>query len=144
MSTGTVCLKCRRYIEADETWRCRCPVPLRSEDAKTPYGKPCTCDNSLGSSCACRAESGARLGDLWFCDKAWQEVKRRARLHPMNDGELWSFFRKLISQGTDIEMDRAAGRYNRYEEFSARLDAAARERVAQFKELSLGKPGDSK
>lgn len=36
-------------------------------------------------------------------------------------GELWSFFRHLISQGGDIQM-----------EYSARLDGAARERVQEF------------
>lgn len=47
-------------------------------------------------------------------------------------GELWSFFRKLIDQGTAIQQDYAAGRYKSYEEFSSRLDAAARERVREF------------
>lgn len=50
----------------------------------------------------------------------------------MNNGELWSFFRGLISQGTYIQMDYAAGRFKCYEEFSARLDEAARERVDEF------------
>lgn len=49
------------------------------------------------------------------------------------DGELWCFFRSLISQGTYIQMDYAAGKYKCYEEFSARLDEAARERVDHFK-----------
>lgn len=48
------------------------------------------------------------------------------------EGELWSFFRALISQGTYIQMDYAAGKYKCYEEFSARLDSAARERVDEF------------
>lgn len=48
------------------------------------------------------------------------------------EGELWSFFRDMISQGTYIQMDYAAGKYKCYEEFSARLDAAARERVDEF------------
>jgi hypothetical protein len=34
-----------------------------------PRGKPCTCDNCLGSSCACRIEAGERLGELWYCRK---------------------------------------------------------------------------
>lgn len=49
------------------------------------------------------------------------------------DGELWCFFRDMISRGTYIQMDYAAGKYKCYEEFSARLDEAARERVAHFK-----------
>jgi len=48
------------------------------------------------------------------------------------EGELWSFFRRLISQGGDIQLDYAAGRYKSYEEYSARVDAAARERVDEF------------
>lgn len=59
----------------------------------------------------------------------------------MDDGELWSFFRALISQGTYIQMDYTAGNFKRYEEFSARLDAAARERVEEFRGLSAGKGG---
>lgn len=50
----------------------------------------------------------------------------------VNEGRLWSFFRALISQGTYIQMDYAAGKFKCYEEFSARLDEAARERVDQF------------
>jgi hypothetical protein len=49
-----------------------------------------------------------------------------------NRGKLWSLFRDLISQGTYIQMDYAAGKYSNYEEFSTRLDGAARERVEQF------------
>jgi hypothetical protein len=76
MSTGTVCLKCRKYVlSGDQPWRCTCPTPLRSEDAKTPYGKPCTCDNALGSSRPCGVDAGERLGELWFCEKAWREVQ---------------------------------------------------------------------
>lgn len=40
-------------------------------------------------------------------------------------GELWSFCRKLLSQGKDIHLDHEA---KSYEQYSARLDAAARER----------------
>lgn len=36
---------------------------------KPPRGKPCTCDNCLGSSCPCRVDAGERLGDLWYCRK---------------------------------------------------------------------------
>jgi hypothetical protein len=35
-----------------------------------PRGKPCTCSNSLGSSISCPVESGAQLGELWYCRKA--------------------------------------------------------------------------
>lgn len=41
-----------------------------SEKASVPRGKPCTCDNCLGSSTSCRVEAGERLGELWYCQKA--------------------------------------------------------------------------
>lgn len=47
----------------------------------------------------------------------------------MDRGELWSFFRKLLSQGGDIWLDH---QQKSYEEYSARLDAAARERADEF------------
>lgn len=45
------------------------------------------------------------------------------------DSYAWSLFRKLLSQGASIQQDYAAGRYESYEQFSARLDQAAREHV---------------
>lgn len=42
-----------------------------------------------------------------------------------DSGELWSFCRKLLSQGKDIHLDHET---KSYEQYSARLDAAARER----------------
>lgn len=74
MSEGIICLKCRLYIEADETWRCKCQTPLRSQDGKTPYGKTCTCDNCLGSSRPCSIDAGERLGELWYCRKLADSV----------------------------------------------------------------------
>lgn len=57
-------------------------------------------------------------------------------------GGMWSFCRKLLSQGGDIQMDYNAGKYHSYEEYSARLDAAARERVEELRAvLSKGKSG---
>lgn len=47
-------------------------------------------------------------------------------------GDLWSFFRSVISQGCAIQQDYQAGKYKDYEEFSARLDEAARERLEEF------------
>lgn len=52
----------------------------------------------------------------------------------MDDGKLWVFFRQMIDQGTAIQQDYQAGKYASYEEFSARLDEAARERLEQFKQ----------
>jgi len=44
----------------------------------------------------------------------------------------WSFIRTLLSQGMSIQQDYDAGKYKDYEEVSARLDAAARERCAML------------
>jgi hypothetical protein len=52
----------------------------------------------------------------------------------MDEGKLWSFFRDMIRQGANIEQDCQNGAYKSFEEFSARIDAAARERVEQFKQ----------
>lgn len=53
----------------------------------------------------------------------------------MDDGELWSFFRRALAQGAAIEYDyRCQDIYQTYEHYSARLDEAARERVKQFRE----------
>lgn len=56
----------------------------------------------------------------------------RATLERVNEGELWSFIRTLLSQGCAIQQDYQAGKYETYEHYSARLDEAARERVDQF------------
>lgn len=42
----------------------------------SPRGKPCTCDNALGSSCACRVDAGERLGDLWYCRKRAESAEK--------------------------------------------------------------------
>lgn len=52
----------------------------------------------------------------------------------MDDGELWSFFRRVLDQGRAIAMDERAGKYPTYEHLSARMDEAARERVKLFRE----------
>jgi hypothetical protein len=57
------------------------------------------------------------------------EAGRKAGI---DQGKLWSIFRTLLSQGGDIQLDYNAGKYSCHEEYSARLDAAARERVKQF------------
>ena len=54
---------------------------------------------------------------------------------PIDDGELWSIIREVLSQGHAQQMDYMAGKYHRYEEFSARVDGAARERVSAFMAL---------
>lgn len=42
----------------------------------------------------------------------------------------WSFIRRVLEQGASIQQDYAAGKYPTYEQFSARIDEAARERLA--------------
>ena len=49
--------------------------------------------------------------------------------------ELWSLVRNILTQGHSQQQDYAAGKYANYEELSARVDAAARERSAEI--LSL-------
>jgi hypothetical protein len=58
--------------------------------------------------------------------------KRQETSKAIDDGELWSFLRSVLSQGGDIWLDHAA---RSYEQYSARLDAAARERVDALKAL---------
>lgn len=53
----------------------------------------------------------------------------------MNSGEVWSFLRRVLDQGTAIQQDYAAGRYANYEALSARLDEAAKERVTELESL---------
>ena len=53
----------------------------------------------------------------------------------MNDGELWSFLRAVLSQGGGIWLDH---RKKSYEEYSARLDAAASDRVENESLVKLG------
>lgn len=49
------------------------------------------------------------------------------------EGKLWSLIRNVLGQGQAQQQDYAAGKYPRgYEEFSAHVDMAARERVPEF------------
>jgi hypothetical protein len=59
-----------------------------------------------------------------------------------NRGELWSFLRNVLSQGTAIQMDAQAGRYKSSEEISIRLDTAARERADEFERKYWHDKGD--
>lgn len=45
-------------------------LPTAKDAEPAVKGKPCTCDNCLGSSVPCRVEAGERLGELWYCRKA--------------------------------------------------------------------------
>lgn len=54
---------------------------------------------------------------------------------PIDDGRLWSFLRNVMTQGADICAD-----HTEYELFSARMDAAASERVEQLRAIIGEKP----
>jgi hypothetical protein len=43
MSTGLVCLTCRKYLTpgARDDMKCKCKVPEPSHDARTPIGRRC-------------------------------------------------------------------------------------------------------
>lgn len=56
------------------------------------------------------------------------------------DGELWSALRSVLAQGSAIQQDYVAGRYGNYEEYSSRLDSAARELVSQFRRILSATP----
>lgn len=57
----------------------------------------------------------------------------------MDEGKLWSFLRSVMLQGQDILHDH---REKPYEQMSARLDEAARERVRSL--VTLVTPNDGK
>ena len=58
-----------------------------------------------------------------------------APAQPVDDGKLWSFLRSVMAQGIGIRAD-----HTEYELFSARLDAAAAERVEQLRAITGDKP----
>lgn len=51
---------------------------------------------------------------------------------PIDEGELWSWVRSVMSQGADIRLDYDCGAHKTYEHYSARLDAAAAERAKEL------------
>lgn len=57
---------------------------------------------------------------------------RVAHIEAWTENEAWSFLRNVLAQGMAIQMDAAAGKYQRSEEVSIRLDGAARERRDQM------------
>lgn len=61
-----------------------------------------------------------------------------------DDGRLWSMLRNVLEQGAAINMDYAGGKYKTYEEYAARIDVAAHERVDLFRlsarPVSAGEP----
>lgn len=59
-------------------------------------------------------------------------AQAEAKAARIDKGELWSWTRHVLEQGSAIQQDYASGKYKCYEEFSARVDAAARERADEF------------
>lgn len=53
----------------------------------------------------------------------------------IDEGKVWSFLRSVLSQGASIQQDYVAGNHKSYEEYAARMDAAARERTDTFPAL---------
>jgi hypothetical protein len=56
-------------------------------------------------------------------------AQRTSNSKVYEDGELWSFIRRCMSQGKDIHLDHAQ---RTYEKYSARLDLAALERLPEL------------
>jgi len=55
----------------------------------------------------------------------------------MDEGKLWSLIRNVLQQGAAMQLDSAS---IAYETYSARLDFAASERVAEFMKLAAAPP----
>lgn len=50
----------------------------------------------------------------------------------LDEGELWSWTRSVMSQGAYIQQDYASGEHANYEVYSAHLDAAAAKRAEEL------------
>lgn len=110
----------------------------------------CTHTPSCAELEACRAwlvargDSLAGSGDMiLMVDELLQRRRADETSGGIDEGKLWSFLRDVMTTGCAIETDtRARGR--RYEEHSARLDAAARDAIPQFFQRLglLEKPSD--
>lgn len=104
------------------------------------YAIPCSHDGKLadGTTPHCglcahvlqRAESAERR----------EQATREGVVVPR--GELWSLLRRVLEQGVAIQQDYAAGKYASYEEYAARMDEAARERVEVLIAAAPTEPGD--
>lgn len=70
--------------------------------------------------------------------KGWRDSIAASSASPRtltDDGKLWSFLRNVMAQGIDIRAD-----HDQYEMFSARMDAAAAERVDQLRAMLSATP----
>lgn len=89
----------------------------------------------------------------------WQLLNKRRRIvsplyaapqpavpegYALDEGRLWSFCRRLLDQGGAISQDYYSGKYDRYEEYSARLDEAARERGEELSAMLSAAPKPDK
>lgn len=75
------------------------------------------------------AAKQASLCDIVASFPKWLDARERAGI---DEGKLWSFIRDVLGQGGAIWQDYQAGRYSGYEDYSARLDEAAREWADSF------------
>lgn len=66
-----------------------------------------------------------------LCDLALSALRSAEVVE--DDGRLWSMLRNVLEQGAAINMDYAGGKYRSYEEYAARIDVAAHERVGLFR-----------
>lgn len=78
----------------------------------------------------CKHPMSQLRAELAACTSLLAEQQQRLFYR---DGELWSFLRSVMTQGQDIAIDY---RERGYEEMSARLDEAARERVDKLVDLT--------
>lgn len=104
-----------KHYECEDCWY-SCPL---SEDGCCNYAQPKVCNCGLDTKVQ-------KLVSLLAAQRA------AGLEEALNRGEVWSFMRRVLSQGGDIQLDYNAGKYKCHEEYSARLDAAARERADQF------------
>lgn len=92
--------------------------------------------------CGGRAMTCAVLGHRPSYDRTEWRRTRASAWRP-DEGELWSLIRRVLEQGAAIQQDYTAGNHKGgYEEYSARMDLAARERVAQFLALPAPPTGE--
>lgn len=78
-------------------------------------------------------------------ESAWNRMKiaqdiLAASDKGLDDGALWSFFRGMLVIGGAQELDYQSGKYKSYEEFSAHVDASARDYVEKFRALANPQP----
>lgn len=55
----------------------------------------------------------------------------------------WTFLRTVLERGAAIQQDYLAGRFDSYEQYAQRLDAAARELADGLAAAMRGKPTDA-